>query len=749
MSDRRQQFRAVFLAAIMVISMVGLGFAGFAGSAAAQDLGDDIDDASIVADNATSTEGDAIHVVRVDVADGDLGSDDSLEFLNITYSEDVSFDVSAGSDLGGDVDLYIDDTELTSNTESVEANDGENYLELSGLSGATSAPADFADTTITVVIDGVDNPSDTDADVGIELEDDNDGESTTEGLELGIDEDAPIEVLDDDGETVGYYGLLELETGDDDAAADAIDGEDNSLEVSGVVDNNDPTLTEDAIVAAGNDGLIDIGTAENGLSVEGVTDDAEIIFGDDGQDVDLIHLDAETDNVDISGLTVDASEEAQTAVVGANTGVYNLTVENNDFVDFDDPVLNIEFDDDDDPTTLEISGNSIDATDDGIVVRADAPTQEGTTVDISNNDAIVLDASGSEAGIELTHLGADVDVDLEGNVIEGSGDEVAIDLSSSDIDENVTVTEGSIDNVDIGVNIAPDSDVDIITVDGTEFTNITGTANNGGAILVDNIDEEVLIDGVDILDSDTGDGVVIDDGDATVDVLNSVINDTDEGIVINDVAVATVSDTDVDNTDGDRAIYVDQPGAGSEVYINESTSLDQAENDGIEVDLANDPSTDERVVEIDDVTVNGTVGAAVEVTGLDHDSEAVTLNITDSTFSESGTGVNVVDVFEADAVLNAHFNTFEENDEGIVVPGDLTADATLNFQFNDYVDNENNGLELTGSSGDGVVDANFSWWNNRDYSRITSTYSPQYPRLVHRHTPRVYEYTRLHTEGGR
>jgi len=35
--DRREQFRAIFLAAIMVISMVGLGVGGLAGSAVADD----------------------------------------------------------------------------------------------------------------------------------------------------------------------------------------------------------------------------------------------------------------------------------------------------------------------------------------------------------------------------------------------------------------------------------------------------------------------------------------------------------------------------------------------------------------------------------------------------------------------------------------------------------------------------------------------------------------------------------------
>ena len=40
-TGRREKFRAVFLAAIMALSMVAMGAAGFAGSAVAQEPGDD------------------------------------------------------------------------------------------------------------------------------------------------------------------------------------------------------------------------------------------------------------------------------------------------------------------------------------------------------------------------------------------------------------------------------------------------------------------------------------------------------------------------------------------------------------------------------------------------------------------------------------------------------------------------------------------------------------------------------------
>jgi hypothetical protein len=138
---------------------------------------------------------------------------------------------------------------------------------------------------------------------------------------------------------------------------------------------------------------------------------------------------------------------------------------------------------------------------------------------------------------------------------------------------------------------------------------------------------------------------------------------------------AGISETDVSDTDFvDNDVHVDVSAPGGKVNFVEN-QINQGET-GIAVD-ATDPSDR---INIDNVTINGTSTAGIDVDGVD-----------------------------ANAAVNVHFNTFEENVVGVADdPG--TVDATHNLTFNDFVNNDD-AVVLDDSIG-GTVNANYSWWGS-------------------------------------
>jgi hypothetical protein len=155
---------------------------------------------------------------------------------------------------------------------------------------------------------------------------------------------------------------------------------------------------------------------------------------------------------------------------------------------------------------------------------------------------------------------------------------------------------------------------------------------------------------------------------------------------------------------------------------------------------------------VNESTISNASTAGVNLNGAGASSDEYVVK--DNTFEDNGDGLRVSDSVGNNPFDNAiHFNVFESNDEGIYVnEGDF--DGPINAQFNEFIDNNNNGLKVDGIDADGDtananVTANYSYWGDREYSRIISTYSPQNTRLVDGQVRSVYEYTRIHTEGRR
>jgi len=127
---------SVFLSTIMVLSVVAIGAAGFAGSAAAQDEPINGSEAVFVASTANSgdTSASHTHVIRINVSDALASGNTDLSAGNanitIDYDQDVgltsgspSFDdvgsTGAGTDIDDDdfVRIYTSGTEFQTGTD--------------------------------------------------------------------------------------------------------------------------------------------------------------------------------------------------------------------------------------------------------------------------------------------------------------------------------------------------------------------------------------------------------------------------------------------------------------------------------------------------------------------------------------------------------------------------------------------------------------------------------------------------------
>jgi hypothetical protein len=148
-TNYRKKGRAVFLAAIMVISMVGVGFAGFAGSAAAQE----------------QTANEAVHFQSSGTINGASEGDGVIE-LSFDNNIDNSTGVITVETPGANLDRDINGSEVTVTDGQVVVNTGSIFprvdqvsftgvVDVNGNSVTGPTDVDFLGSTL----DGVDDPS--------------------------------------------------------------------------------------------------------------------------------------------------------------------------------------------------------------------------------------------------------------------------------------------------------------------------------------------------------------------------------------------------------------------------------------------------------------------------------------------------------------------------------------------------------------------------------------------------------------
>lgn len=416
-----------------------------------------------------------------------------------------------------------------------------------------------------------------------------------------------------------------------------------------------------------------------------------------------------------------------------------------------------------------------------VQVYSDQHTTDGTP---NGNYTLIGDALSSSdvdgddlvdvAEGEYRERGSSVTVDSSNVTIQGanagtsapgrSGAESTINPNatiSSVIDvnnENVTIDGFEVTNSEpiTGSNMidgeASGPAAHNLTITNTKIVNVESNgadanaigAVNGGSPLKDTQITHNLI-------NNTGNGIVLNGAEDPVISENTITNSTDTGGILLDdfvpgldggVADYKVTDNTIRDHDG-VGLQLQNPVVDDGSPVISGNTFDNA---GIKLDQLSDSGSSNTIsVNITDNTINGTE-AGVDIDSTSNVEGGAVIDITENTFTNNDGGLNVTSASGGNgAQFNVHFNTFEGNVNGTYVDAGSFGD-TLNLSFNDVVDNEANGLAVN-SIGGGSVNANYSWWDNRDSSRIVGPYTPQNAGSQLPIPRRVYSYTRLHTGG--
>ena len=367
-------------------------------------------------------------------------------------------------------------------------------------------------------------------------------------------------------------------------------------------------------------------------------------------------------------------------------------------------------------------GNTINLASDNVTVEGtNQPfinVSSGNAVDIQAGDVVINNfeirgADNSDTIRQTTVSDADTFTNISDSLVHvrGSSSQSVGLRSQGPVDvDNVEFAGQDKSNNGYGVWVV--SDANNANIASSTFTNLSvgiqTTAQNGLQVS-DNTFDEIGATAV-IVASGNGD----QDTD-NVDVTGNSITNASYAFWVND------------RDDNDNVVQVNitdntVTGTGSE-----TGALIQAG----EVDLLSNELTDlQNATDVQAQNVNGE------------------LDIQSNTVHNASTGLYVAGDPASTDNLNVHFNEYTENTDGVVVNSDFGSESgdLLNVTFNDFVDTESNALNVTGSI-NGQVNANYSWWDNRDYSRIVGPYTPQNAGSQLPSPRRVYSYTRLHTGG--
>jgi hypothetical protein len=561
----------------MVLSMVAMGVAGFAGSAAAQTTDSNIADGSVIADGADTGE-TARHIFRIDIAEGDLGDGD-LENITINYSADSGIDlaqldevpdsatdgtgggVGDGLDNNNDISIFIDGNPVSDATTNVTLGTSDSNTTLtigsgegagSSLSGVTNADSLATGTTVTIVLDSdgstLTNPgSSTTVDVTIGESGSSTNAGTVEGMELALGSDAPIQVDDDGSNIVSNDTVLDSAISDGDSAGASTS---YNVTIDGTVDNTDPTGT----------GLFSTTqtVSDDGSVIEG-TSNAEVLY-DGNVGTEIINLGDDVDNVEIKGIQFHGADDDVGVIgqeAGGSLGAYNLTVEENTFTNFTantQPVLDLAVDDGGSPVTLDVNNNDFS--------NITANTNDVVSVDTSNaadgNTEVVFDTNtfdftpqnAGDAAINFADTTGIGTVSVAPDEIQGNGDGTGIDVEAT-AEADFAITDGLINDTDTGISAA----------DAGDHFNVSGTSIDyagSNAISLTDLGADVLVNNSASIDQ-SGTGILIDDlaSADTITVDNVEINgssnaaiDLDSTNDVNNGSVVRVTGSTLSNNAG-------------------------------------------------------------------------------------------------------------------------------------------------------------------------------------------------------
>lgn len=791
-SSRRKQALSVFLSTLMVLSVLAMGMAGFAGSAAASPPDDGNFD-GFVASNPSGGTGSANFVVTINATDSglvgnDLSSvDENSPTVNITFPDAV--DASGLDTASGNVDIEVvgpsgslDHNLGVSNDDQIVVDQSNSRVNLTIDSQNTQI--DEGD-LIRVVLSGENidynsvDTSNSPFDVTTEVYQTGDSVgSPSQSKTLTWVLPGPIEHSDVNG---NFYSL--------ESAIDAVDSDDEYVNVTGDVSdiNNEvgyefdeleefltqPTaagttnnydmvdradLDNDAeIVADGNMPIVwsDVGTNAAGDEVVQVGASKTVVF--DGLDIrgegfisdranQFLDTDASGADITVKNSNFDTFDDTVLSVTNAPSGV---AIENNDFDgDTANDYVGVSITDTNGNVDIGTSGagNTFTNVSDGTGVSVTTGSN-ADLVNITDNTIGIDDGNG----IDIATSNQDSTVDISGNDIvsdTSSGNGIIVQSSTDNTDATVDISGGSIDNVTDAVDAADDSsqfEGKYLNVTGVEMTNLQGNPSNGITVTENTAGglDLLIVDDVTI-EGDGSDTIgVTSDAEANVDVQNSVINNTDIGVdAQGSDADFNVSNTEITNSNT-HAVRISDSGSNTGTFrVDQGTVIDQAGSQGIElVDL----DDDDDAVEVDNIEINGT---AIGIRYNDADNTP-DINITNSDITHAGTaGVQLNDNGADGTQIRAHFNTFSDNAIGVETATDFQSNDGVSLTFNDFVGNNANGYEDSQGQSNIEVNANYNWWGDGSSSRIVGQYNAQNIGVANQPPPRVYKYVQIHMVRG-
>ena len=576
MTSRREQFRAIFLAAVMVVSMVAMGATALAGSAAADeiesdDVGGDVGDALDVSFNDRSADntdpvsvyagGGEEQLPRLDIVDDD-GIGAIAGYVDITLPENLTFnpeesDISVTGDVdeGTDNFEFEDDNQRLSFDLDESSNDEEDRFSITGI-----------------VVD-----TDT---VDVDLEEDE-------------SEKFDIEVDTADGEPADYERIQIFKNTIDDGETEVPADSDSGLEDNVVL--NVPNANEffdrddfsqslnNLPVAEGSDVVISPNTTA-GITFEVDemdSDDIEFadrgVMGDDDGDIDV-------DNIEIS------EEEVRLPV--------NESFQTDTFLDIEDGLTFAAAPDADDTTELSISYEPTNST--GVV-----EAHSNYDIEVVNPDFAVFDNDDTlvdiAAGVDDQEISGDFDIsDLD--EVEASSNYAPFAVTPTDdnqitTDQNITLVMNSSEvtfseNNEDELSVAITNDDEAITQDGLNVhTTVDEAADE--SMLTFELDEDEIDDN--LYDEDgvfnhqqaiaVGAGESSGDGEPiAINVSNDVEEDDRVGFEL-----LTGDDDEVvsEQDEGDETILeVNTVSLDADLYEDEDEILvDDAGADGYELGL--------------------------------------------------------------------------------------------------------------------------------------------------------------------
>jgi hypothetical protein len=709
---RQQKVQAVLLSGLMIMAVMGMGLVAISGTAAAASSANAVG-ASIAANPAETDAVDAhVAILEVDASGSEkmeTASGGGTDSFNISF--DGTSDVDYSSVTAGDIIFETIKSDGTTQESfsaagdfNIDTNSADGTLEISLDSGG--GPSGTIDLTtidyVRVVVSAnvAHDTIDTDADdlsarIALDLTDGNDdGVIFADTAELALGAAAPV-TLDTSSSGNLNYSSLQQAVGDLAGGTEriTIDGNVSAFE-------SQPTAI-DSLAAADLSSKSDLIIAGEG--------DPTVTFADESNaGIDL----NQGDNVTIRDISFAASDVAGdfdfAAIVTSSGASDALTIENNTFSDFagsdvidvttGGAVNNLSITD----NTLEVGATN------GITVEAQLNDDNGEFLNVSGN---TITYTGANTGLGLTvdeDSTTPTDVTIDGNEIVGDGsDGTGISLAGSTA--TLSLADNSVDNIATGLSLGSGSqstltlsDLTLANISGTTPVGVdaTGTLASGAAVTIDGL----------AVDTSSGATAVAVDDDIDLTVVDSTIADVSEAVDVTSAKAVTITNTTITGASGNQAVHIDKPGASASITIDGKTAIDQTDGDAIEVDLGD--TENGQTVTIDDVTLNGSTGAGVQVVDLDDDGgTSATVDITNSTFSDNGIGLDVDDATKAGATLRAHFNTFDANTKGVDVADLDSANGgfEVNVTFNDYRNSGEDGVVVANQNKAGTVNAWYSY----------------------------------------